>query len=281
MCLIIKQAVIPERIFRLAAQVHSHGIGMMYKEYKSLITYKTMNEDEAWEYYAQIRSEGITNISLFFRNASVGDATIGNLGPYVIAEDVAFMHNGTLPLNNVPQGMSDSAYLAQTLAKHPESYKTLSDMARIPELTNSSRFLIQTHTSIIKRGIWQTDNRIAISSRFPMNGLLAIYGTLKRGNPASKLLAKSEYVGNAILRGYQLYSNGRYPIAVPTRYDDNNEPSISVELYKIDADTLEAIDSYESAPELFTRIVAITPLGYAFIYIQKSAPVEAIKITKW
>lgn len=79
--------------------------------------------------------------------------------------------------------------------------------------------------------------------------IVAVYGSLRRGERANRMLQFSEYLGQDTVKG-RLYDLGAYPgLIVDPKGDD-----VVVELYSIDAETLANLDRYEGAPHLFRQV---------------------------
>jgi len=78
---------------------------------------------------------------------------------------------------------------------------------------------------------------------------VAVYGTLRGGCPNSYLLAESEKVGESVMHGYELRSNGFYPYACI-----NVESTIVVEVYEVSEKTLERLDMLEGTPHHYIRV---------------------------
>lgn len=76
--------------------------------------------------------------------------------------------------------------------------------------------------------------------------LVAVYGTLRQGQRNNWLLKDSKFLGTVTTTGNVLMlDNGWYPYAV---LDEGDKP-IVVELYEVDDDTLEALDTLEGYVE--------------------------------
>lgn len=98
--------------------------------------------------------------------------------------------------------------------------------------------------------------------------LVAVYGTLKRGLENHPVLCHCSHVGNDILETITLYDTGPWPAA-------RTEPSqgILVEVYEIDAVTLQNLDELEDFDEsdydnsLYIRQSVQTAFGPAWLYL--------------
>lgn len=88
----------------------------------------------------------------------------------------------------------------------------------------------------------------------PENPPLFVYGTLKRGYPLHHWLAGGEdsgstYLGFAVLRGWTLYSAGRFPLAVPEQ-----GRSIYGEVWQVHPARYALLDRLEGA---YDRVPAV------------------------
>lgn len=85
---------------------------------------------------------------------------------------------------------------------------------------------------------------------------LFIYGTLRRGCRASKLMDGAKYLGTAELHGHLLYID-RYPGLIL-----GGVSKVIGEMYLVSSDHLEKLDSYEgcfeSPPEYLREQVVVT-----------------------
>ena len=88
--------------------------------------------------------------------------------------------------------------------------------------------------------------------------VLFVYGTLKTGGRAHRLLAGAEFLGPTwTLPLYRMYSLGPFPGMV---HDRANGMAIHGELWAVDDALLARLDRYEGVPGLFTR-EAVAVLG--------------------
>lgn len=79
---------------------------------------------------------------------------------------------------------------------------------------------------------------------------LFVYGTLMKDCCNHKAyLAEQRYVGQAVIEGYALYDLGYYPGIIPARGG-----MVRGELYKVDRDTLVAVDTLEGSGYLYDRV---------------------------
>ena len=81
-------------------------------------------------------------------------------------------------------------------------------------------------------------------------GLVFVYGSLKRGERFHHQLAGATFEGTAELQGLELYDLGPFPMAI---LNARAQTPLSGELYRVNAQQLEALDRFEGAPRLYQR----------------------------
>jgi len=92
-----------------------------------------------------------------------------------------------------------------------------------------------------------------------------VYGTLRAGQANHYLLRQATLLGACQLAsGYQLYDLGAYPAA--KKSDAGNVPLVG-EVYRVDDETLAALDLLEEYPREYTRERVETHYGLAWIYL--------------
>lgn len=103
--------------------------------------------------------------------------------------------------------------------------------------------------------------------------LVAVYGTLKRGKSNHELLEDATFLGEQMISGFTMYTNGAYPAVVP----GNGE--IKVEVYSINQsirrqlDILEGFTGRRGSPQNHYDIMEIrTQYGKAWLYIYSRRP---------
>ena len=78
--------------------------------------------------------------------------------------------------------------------------------------------------------------------------LLFVYGSLRKGLYASRILKSSAFVGMGVVENYALYNLGRYPGAKPkVGY------RIKGEVYSITDELFQVLDRFEDCPVLYKR----------------------------
>lgn len=98
--------------------------------------------------------------------------------------------------------------------------------------------------------------------------LVAVYGTLRRGNANAHWLANALFLGTDVSPAIVLYDLGEYPGAKSAASD-----GIEVEVYQINSQILHALDQLEefdpANPErsLYVRRELQTAFGVAWVYL--------------
>ena len=94
-----------------------------------------------------------------------------------------------------------------------------------------------------------------------------VYGSLKRGHSNHGFLHGADLLGAHTTRAaYTLLDLGYFPGVI-----SGGTTAIQGEIYRIDDDTLRALDRLEGHPELYQREVIATPYGSAYIYLLTAA----------
>lgn len=79
---------------------------------------------------------------------------------------------------------------------------------------------------------------------------VGVYGTLKKGHGANRLLETARFVKAGYYKiPYQMYDIGSYPALMP----DSKINKIYLEIYDVDRGTLENLDRYEGYPNLYKK----------------------------
>jgi len=99
---------------------------------------------------------------------------------------------------------------------------------------------------------------------------VAVYGTLRRGegNWAWALKNTSAFIGDYRIPGFVLFSNGCYPYAV------EGSGEITVEIFEIDAETLNRLDHLEGYPHHYNRKKITVGEKEAWIYFTEREEIK-------
>jgi gamma-glutamylaminecyclotransferase len=105
-----------------------------------------------------------------------------------------------------------------------------------------------------------------------------VYGTLRRGERAHRLLAAARFAGEALTAPrYALVDLGPYPALVAS-----GDQSVRGELYDVDEPTLARLDAYEGSPELYARVpIELADGGTAESYVMPRAAAPLIASGDW
>lgn len=112
--------------------------------------------------------------------------------------------------------------------------------------------------------------------------LVAVYGTLKRGNHNNFILDDAYYLGNDILYDVTLYDLGPFPAARLKESDGS-----LVEVYDCDnnhirnMDFLEGYDESDPVNSFYIRTKISTKYGETYIYIFNRIIYDSPIVTNW
>ncbi len=81
-----------------------------------------------------------------------------------------------------------------------------------------------------------------------------VYGTLKRGYCNHNFIKSSQFIGNAYIKGYDLYDLKDYPAIIKSTDD---ECIVYGEVYQISEQTLQLIDQLEDEGDLYNRVQTV------------------------
>ncbi len=99
----------------------------------------------------------------------------------------------------------------------------------------------------------------------PQLHLVAVYGTLRRGQSNHHLMQGCAMLGQETLAGFCMYDLGPYPAAIPAA------GQIVCELYQVNTAQLHQLDQLEDVPREYRREQVATGLGSAFIYLYQDS----------
>jgi gamma-glutamylcyclotransferase (GGCT)/AIG2-like uncharacterized protein YtfP len=102
--------------------------------------------------------------------------------------------------------------------------------------------------------------------------LVAVYGSLKRGESNHHWLGDAPYGGCVDLAGLQLYDLGPYPMAVASGLPSDR---VQVELYAVSAQQLAQLDRLEDHPRDYQRrLLRLDDGREAWVYLGRLAQVH-------
>ena len=107
-------------------------------------------------------------------------------------------------------------------------------------------------------------------------GLVAVYGSLRKGLHNHVLLEQAEFLGTGTVAGFKMYSMGGFPFI--THDDATQDDTIQIEVYSVTPREMLSLDQLEGYPSFYNRELVDTPYGKAWIYyidgeVQGHAPV--------
>lgn len=93
---------------------------------------------------------------------------------------------------------------------------------------------------------------------------VAVYGTLRKGEPNHYILADSRYIGFDVIKA-TMYSLGGFPCI--KLHDDPNGPDVYIEIYECDKHTLAKMDHLEGVDHgMYRRVSIHTVYGKVYVY---------------
>jgi predicted glutamine amidotransferase len=137
MCIIILQkentSILSDNTLNRCHSVHKDGCGLMYIQENALAITKTLNFDTFKESYKRIHKKFNNKpIGIHFRTGTGGGKNVENCHPFIVHNNLAFMHNGILSDINSTKNKSDSNVFNEVIMKpmnediiHNESLQTL------------------------------------------------------------------------------------------------------------------------------------------------------------
>lgn len=97
----------------------------------------------------------------------------------------------------------------------------------------------------------------------PREILVFVYGTLRRGERAHRLLQDAPCVAEGVTEPrFTLVDLGVYPALV-----EGGDTAVAGEVYAVDPETLVELDRYEEAPEVYRRAVIRVSGRDVFAYL--------------
>lgn len=98
MCIAILNTgkALPKEYLKNSWENNNQGAGMLYNLGGKLTTFKTYDKKEFMNHYYKIRAQIKGNIVLHFRIATSGYEKYTNLHPFLVNENLGFVHNGII-----------------------------------------------------------------------------------------------------------------------------------------------------------------------------------------
>jgi predicted glutamine amidotransferase len=98
MCIAIlnEKGILTKEILSNSWENNDQGAGLLYNHNGKLITFKTYNKKEFIKTYFKVRSNIKTKIVLHFRIATSGFEQFTNLHPFLVNDNLGFVHNGVI-----------------------------------------------------------------------------------------------------------------------------------------------------------------------------------------
>lgn len=95
-------------------------------------------------------------------------------------------------------------------------------------------------------------------------GLVAVYGSLRKGLHNHALLHNADFKGTAVANGFKMFSMGSFPFI--THQDATEQDTIQIEVYAVTPEEMRNLDRLEGFPSFYNRELIDTPYGKAWIY---------------
>ena len=103
------------------------------------------------------------------------------------------------------------------------------------------------------------------------HALLAVYGTLRKGFKAHRIIGSEPVWSGFISIPYKLVVKDCTPYLVA----DESLHRVFVEVYKVSCDVLRRVDEFEDVPREYIRVeIYIHPHGFAYMYISPKSIVR-------
>ena len=172
MCIAIlnTKTTLPTKTIKNSWENNNQGAGLLYVHNNKLKTFKTYNYKDFLNKYLELRkNKSISKIVLHFRIATSGHEPYTNLHPFLISENLGFVHNGIISgLGNNQH--SDTYQFNEMLKKLPTNFLQCSTTKQlISSYINGSKLVFldsQNRHTIInetfghwdKEGNWYSNN---------------------------------------------------------------------------------------------------------------------------
>jgi gamma-glutamylcyclotransferase (GGCT)/AIG2-like uncharacterized protein YtfP len=244
MCvIIIKQndKQMSSSILKTASKINPHGLGVVFLDNYEMKKFKSSE-------YKVLKTK--RPFIAHFRFKTKGVVSKANTHPFVCGNntDELLMHNGTISGYGSDK-MTDSEQLAIELGNYPRRAwkKRLAkyDSRFVAINTRNRTFeIFNKHLFTRRNGVWYSKANVL------QDNLVAVYGTLKRGEGNYHLLRSAEYLG----RGK---TAEKFPLVVsglPYLYKESGVGyNVEVDVFKVSDQRLARLDQLESHPKWYKR----------------------------
>lgn len=106
-----------------------------------------------------------------------------------------------------------------------------------------------------------------------------VYGTLKSGYGNNRLLASSEFIGEAVTEeAFHLCELGAFPGMLEADEHEGDPLLVSGEVWEVDEKTFASLDRLEGHPTFYKRRTLDTSEGKAWGYIYQGHPRELCNV---
>ena len=244
MCIIIVKdhdKQISNSILRKSAEINPDGLGILW-----LDSWKVSYHDSQDWKRLQTKRPYIAH----FRYATIGAVDKSNYHPFYMDRQQAYLfQNGTIRgLGN--QVKSDTKHLSEILDDlQPRHWRSLLETYNCRFVTADTQ---KRKFAIYNEEDWhEQDGTLYSKDNVLDEHLLAVYGTLKKGNSNYyHYLSKASYIGKGkSVDKIRMVGDG-IPFALPKNGKGHN---IAVDVFAVNSKTLKAVDGLEGHPTWYKR----------------------------
>jgi len=169
MCIAIykpKGVDLPLSIFANCWQIHPDGAGFMYPKQGKVTVFKEAHDFQKFKPKLLAHLEGPArkqNVVIHFRTATAGQINFANTHPFQVNEQLAFVHNGSMPFENECSDVdSDTKVFCEKYLQHPDFKLTTQSLRTIEKYINPSKMIFMDgdgRVSILNEhlGVWEHD----------------------------------------------------------------------------------------------------------------------------
>jgi len=90
--------------------------------------------------------------------------------------------------------------------------------------------------------------------------LLLVYGDCLRGMKNNHALKDARYIGDTIIKSWQLLDVGGMPVVIDAKYP-HSRSYVNVEMYEVDEMVISSLDKYFNVPKTYIRELVLTKKG--------------------